>query len=178
MSARGPRKPAFIDHTCYGPTLFFPESILPVIERLLCSYGGGEEHEGIVYLGGVETPRGSVALVAIGPQATTTWGSFETHVDANMAVVSTLASLGITLVGQVHSHPGQWVDHSDGDDEGALVRFSGYWSIVVPQFARQGLLPLTRCGIHIYQDGQFRRLSDAAVEARIRVIPCAADLRA
>jgi hypothetical protein len=146
-------------------------------DKLLRSYGGGEPHEGVVYLAGVETPEQSVALLAIAPTATTTWGSFQTDLDANAAVVSTLAGHGLTLIGQLHSHPGDWVDHSEGDDEGALVRFQGYWSLVVPAFARRGILPLTQTGIHIYDQGRFARLTDAAVAARVRLIPQTVDLR-
>jgi hypothetical protein len=150
---------------------------VPEIATLLRSYGDGEAHEGVVYLGGVETAEQSVALVAIAPVATTTRGSFVTDASANTMVVSSLATLGLTLIGQVHSHPGDWVDHSDGDDTGALVWFQGYWSLVVPAFARRGLLSLTGCGIHLFDRERFARLTEPAVAARVRVIPQAIDLR-
>jgi hypothetical protein len=69
------------------------------------------------------------------------------------------------------------VDHSDGDDEGALVRFEGYWSLVVPLFARDGVLPIERCGVHVFRDGAFRRLSIEAIGTRVKVIPSVLDLR-
>lgn len=169
--------PIPMDASVIGRRLVLPEAIVPEIAKLLRSYGDRDAHEGVVYLGGVETAEQSVALVAIAPVAITTRGSFQTDLAANTAVVSTLATQGVTLIGQVHSHPGDWVDHSDGDDTGALVRFEGYWSLVVPAFARRGLLPLTPCGIHLYDQGRFARLTDAAVAARVRVIPQAVDLR-
>ncbi len=169
--------PIPLDTSVTGRRLVLPRAIVPEIAKILRSYGDGEAHEGVVYLGGMETADQSVALVAIAPVATTTRGSFRTDVAANAAVVSTLATQGLILIGQVHSHPSDWIDHSDGDDEGALVRFEGYWSLVVPAFARQGLLPLTGCGIHLYRQGRFVRLTNAAVAARVRVIPEAVDLR-
>lgn len=178
MSMYGGRlRPISADTSVIGRRLLLAHAIVPEIATILRSYGGNEAHEGAVYLGGVETAHQSVALLAIAPIATTIRGSFRTDLAANTAVVSTLATCGLTLIGQVHSHPGDWVDHSDGDDRGALVKFEGYWSVVVPTFARRGLLPLTRCGIHLYGQGRFARLTDTAVDARVRVIPQSVDLR-
>lgn len=178
MSTHGGRlTPIPMDTSVTGCRLVLPQGIVPKIVKLLRSYGDGDAHEGVVYLGGVETAEQSVALIAIAPVATTTRGSFRTDLAANTAVVSTLATQGLILIGQAHSHPGDWVDHSDGDDTGALVRFEGYWSLVVPAFARRGLLPLTRCGIHLYERGHFARLTDTAVAARVRMIPQVVDLR-
>ena len=178
MSTYGGRlTPIPLDRSVIGRRLLLPETLVREVDKLLRSYGDGEPHEGVVYLAGVETPEQSVALLAIAPTASTTWGSFRTDLNANAAVVSTLATHGLSLIGQVHSHPGEWVDHSESDDEGTLVRFQGYWSLVVPVFARRGILPLTQTGIHIYDQGRFARLADAAVSARVRMIPKAADLR-
>src|SRR5207249_2957147 len=168
-----------IDDDISGLSLVMGDVLIRETERLLRTYGTDKEpHEGIVYLAGRELQGESVALCALSPSAMTSFGSFETNSDANAAVIRVLADLGLTLVGQVHSHPGEWVDHSLGDDAGAMVRFKGYWSLIVPWFARKGMLPLSRCGVHVYQDGQFSRLSAAAVRSRIRVIPASIDLRA
>lgn len=169
--------PILIDGRLGGPRLWIPEPVLSETERLLRSYGGTEDHEGIVYWGGVETPGGAVALTALSPTAATTWGSFQTEASANADVVLTLARHELSLVAQVHSHPGDWVGHSDGDDAGALVRFQGFWSLVVPQYARAGMLPLQSVGIHLFEDGAFRRLGWEAVAARVRVLPAMVDLR-
>ena len=42
---------------------------------------------------------------------------------------------------------------------GALVKFAGYWSLVVPHFCGEGLRPLTRCGVHLFYQGRFARLT-------------------
>lgn len=173
----GRARPVTIDDRVMGPSLYLSESVVLEIERLLPTYGAGEEHEGIVYVGGLEVFDGAVALVALSPTAATTWGSFRTDIDANTAVVSALGNLGTSLVAQVHSHPSEWVDHSDGDDEGALVRFPGYWSLVVPSFARGGMRPLEVCGVHLYEEGKFARLTTKAVQARVRLVPASMDLR-
>jgi hypothetical protein len=165
------------DGATVGPHLYLPESVVGETERLLKTYGGDDDHEGVVYLGGVEVAGGAVALVALSPIAETTRGSFQTDLDANTAVVRALGKYELSLVGQVHSHPGEWVDHSEGDDAGALVRFEGYWSFVVPAFAHRGMRPLTRCGVHIFRKGRFRRLNNPAIGARVHLVPSSADLR-
>ncbi len=170
-------RPVPIDDREVAPSLWIPEPLLIETERLLRSYSEEEDHEGIVYWGGIEVPVGAVALAAVSPTAATTWGSFRTEAEANCDLVVALAQLGLTLVAQVHSHPGAWVDHSDGDDSGALVRFAGYWSLVVPDFARTGMRPLDKVGVHLFGDGVFRRLGDRALKARVHVLPLAVDLR-
>ena len=170
--------PIPVDERCEGPCLWIGESLLAVTERLLRSYGGAHDHEGIVYWGGLELPQGAAALTAVSPVAITTWGSFRTERDTNTALVLTLASLGLSLVAQVHSHPGEWVDHSDGDDGGALVKFHGFWSLVVPNFAQLGMRNLEAVGVHLFDTGAFRRLGPSAVSSRVRALPIAVDLRA
>jgi proteasome lid subunit RPN8/RPN11 len=89
-----------------------------------------------------------------------------------------LASAGLELLGQVHSHPGSFVDHSEGDDEMALMPYDGFLSIVVPHYARDGMRPLATCGVHLFERARFRRLDDSEVEARFRVVDDFTDLRA
>lgn len=173
----GRKRPVPLDDGESGPCLWIPEAALLETERLLRTYGGAEDHEGIVYWGGVESPRGSVVVSAVGPEASTTWGSFRTDFEANTDLVNVLAQLELTLVGQVHSHPGEWVDHSDGDDSGAIVRFAGFWSLVVPHFASEGMRPVSTVGVHLFADGVFRRLTPRALSTRVRVLPTAVDLR-
>jgi hypothetical protein len=173
----GRLRPMMHDDHAAGPRLWIPGRLASSTARLLRTYGGLDEHEGIVYWGGIETHEGAVGLVALSPVAATTWGSFQTDADAHAGLVSHLARLNLTLVAQIHSHPGEWVDHSDGDDVGALVRFPGFWSIVVPRFAREGMLEPARLGIHLFQDGAFRRLGATAVASRVRVLPSLVDLR-
>lgn len=179
MTVRGGGRtsPVPVDSEPTGPLLYLSVAAILETERLLRTYGGGDDHEGIVYLGGLEMMGGAIALTALSPRARTTRGSFTTDTDANTDVVIALGQLGLSLVGQVHSHPGAWVDHSDGDDDGALVRFEGYWSLVVPLFARDGMRPIERCGVHIFRSGCFRRLTASAVGARVRLVPSAVDLR-
>lgn len=154
---------------------------LSVIERtveVLQESGTSEErHEGVAYWAGRRLGADVIVTTCIVPAARTTWGSFQTSSQTNAKVVMYLASAGLELLGQVHSHPGAHVDHSDGDDERALMPYEGFLSIVVPHYARRGMRPLTRCGVHVFENGWFSRLNNHDVEGRIHVVEELADLR-
>lgn len=90
-------------------------------------------HEGVAYLLGRTDGIITLATTVFAPTARTTPGSF--HVDArSMAVCMQAAGAHeLQIVAQVHSHPRQ-AYHSDGDVDGARIRYPGYASIVVPNY--------------------------------------------
>ena len=175
----GRSAPIPIDDDVGGAILLLSSSALSAAEILLRSFRGEEEeeHEGILWLVGAEWPDKTLVLAVVAPAAFTTPGSFTTHANSNARLVEFLASQRLQLVGQIHSHPGRWVDHSEGDDAGALVRYEGYWSIVVPEYCSRGCSELSHLGIHRYSNRAFRRLTVRACEARVRVILPAFDHR-
>jgi len=92
-------------------------------------------HEGVVYWAGRRVGSESFITTCIAPAAETTRGSFATRSSTNARVVMYLANAGLELIGQVHSHPGSFVDHSEGDDDRALMPYEGFYSVVVPEYA-------------------------------------------
>ncbi len=134
-------------------------------------------HEGFVYWAGRATGDEYFVLKCIAPAARTTYGSFDTSSHANARVIMCLAENGMELLAQVHSHPGTLVGHSDGDDERALMPYEGFLSIVVPRYARRGMNPLTSCGVHVFENAQFRRLDNSEVKRTFRIVDELADLR-
>lgn len=145
--------------------------------RFLRESGCGRDHEGVVYWAGRRVSGDVFVTTCIAPAAQTTWGSFDTAAAANAKVVMYLAEARLELLGQVHSHPGSLVGHSPGDDEGALMPYEGYLSVVVPNYARYGMLPLATCGIHLFRRGRFERLPEHEVSALFHVVDQARDLR-
>lgn len=95
-------------------------------------------HEGIVYLLGRSDGVVSLATTVFKPDAFTTPGSFHVEPRAMAACVSAAGQFELQVVAQLHTHPGS-AFHSDGDVEGARIRFPGYVSIVLPDYGR--LLP-------------------------------------
>jgi hypothetical protein len=64
-------------------------------------------------------------------------------------VVRKAADLGLSVVGQTHTHPGE-AYHSGGDVEGAKIAYSGFCSLVFPDFGQ--LLPsFTGAAVYIFQ---------------------------
>jgi hypothetical protein len=153
----------------------------PVIEHtvsVLRSSGSPDElHEGVVYWAGRRFGSDTVVTTCIAPAARTTEGSFETSAQTNARAILYLGKVGLELIAQVHSHPGKFVDHSRGDDQRALMPYEGFLSVVVPLYGRYGVLPLTTCGVHVFERGRFRRLENSEVEESFRVIPEFSDLR-
>lgn len=94
-----------------------------------------KRHEGIAYLLGRTNGTVTLAVTAFRPEATTTRGSFRVEPRAMARCVRAAADLGLQIVAQVHTHPGR-AYHSEGDVEGARIRFAGYASIVLPNYGR------------------------------------------
>lgn len=160
-------------------TIWVCTGLLDRTAELLQKSGGDHEaHEGVAYWAGHRVADECFVTTCIAPAATTTRGSFDTTAHANANVVMCLASSGLELIGQVHSHPGRFVDHSDGDDERALMPYDGFLSVVVPHYARRGMRPFTVCGVHVFESAGFRRLADSEIQARFRVVDDFVDLRA
>lgn len=158
--------------------VYLPERVAHETARLIMSYGSkSDPHEGITYWAGIPADRGWVITTALAPEATTKTGSYTTSTIANSMIVDKVNSLHLQLLGQVHGHPSDWVSHSDWDNLGAFMPYEGFYSVVVPWYGSQGLLPLTSCGIHQYLDGSFVRLSNTEIENRFVLLPTSADLR-
>jgi hypothetical protein len=147
-------------------------------EQLLPTYRGPDgDHEGIVFWCGREMGDATVITTAIAPDAKHSVGRVMCDQDAIEQVSDAAHALGLGVLAQVHSHPGPWTEHSEGDDYMVLMPFEGMLSLVVPHYARHGLLPLHSLGVHQFQDGRWVLLEAASVRAQITLAPCYLDLR-
>ncbi len=76
--------------------------------------------------------------------------------EASVGEVSRSArAIRLGIVAQVHSHPGDGVVHSDGDDDLVLMPFEGMFSVVVARYGLGGILPAEGSGLHQMQDGRW-----------------------
>lgn len=108
-----------------------------------------KQYEGIAYLLGHSDGSTTLAVSALRPEARTTSGSFDVSLQAMAKVVRAAANLGLQVVGQVHTHPGR-AYHSNGDKTGARIAYSGYASIVLPDYGRH-LPSLDGAAFYIYR---------------------------
>jgi hypothetical protein len=157
------------------PMFAIAEAVLATSERMLRS-PRWKGRESIVYWAGVKRADVWIATTVIKPKAATTFGSFTTSSAANGRVIEFLEEAGLALLGQVHTHPGQFVDHSAGDDDDAFMPKENSLSLVVPNFGRDGMRPLTLCGVHRYESGRFRRLDADEIAVDICIVPLSCNL--
>jgi proteasome lid subunit RPN8/RPN11 len=123
-------------------------------------------HEGIAYLLGHSDGTNTLTVAAIRPHARTTQGSFAVGSLAMACVVRSAVDCGLQLVGQVHTHPGR-AYHSGGDEDGARIAYSGYVSIVLPDYGRR-LPRLDGAATYMFRAGAGFAALD---QARITVVP-------
>jgi hypothetical protein len=80
---------------------------------------------------------------------------------------TTLAQGWVTLA-QVHTHPGERVEHSWYDDRHAISTRA--LSFVLPHYGRHASDWLERIGVHDYQDDWWHQLSRDQIAARVSFI--------
>lgn len=120
---------------------------LPAIQFSRSAYDGLMEclkpaqeagHEGVALLLGRISGVKVAVLQSVRPRAKTSCGRFEIPTREMARVVALAMDLDLQIVGQVHTHPRE-AFHSEGDEEGANIRYDGYVSIVIPDYG--GHLP-------------------------------------
>lgn len=79
--------------------------------------------------------------------------------------------LGLTLIGQAHSHgPGDYVELSSSDLAGG-IQVPYFLSIVVPRYALDPETGVEECGVHYFNPKKgYARLSRRSVGARVRIV--------
>jgi hypothetical protein len=84
-----------------------------------------------------------------------------------MATLTELADrLDRYLVGQIHSHPGNFTDLSVVDKE-LGIRVPDYLSVVCPHYAQLSDVTLRDCGLHMFEDAKYRRLSSVEISRQV-----------
>jgi proteasome lid subunit RPN8/RPN11 len=155
---------------------FVPEALIAATPLALRSYREpARDHEGILFWGGLETECGAFLMCAVTPKAEHSRGRVFVTEENVLKAVHRLRSLGLGLMAQVHSHPGEDARHSDGDDAMVVAPCRGMLSIVVPHYGHVGMMPLSIVGIHQFQDGRWVLCTDGLDQ--LHVVPTVMDLR-
>jgi len=145
--------------------------VIDFTSHILQEYGKlTPANEGIVYWAGSLNGNKVSINCAIAPETTSSEGRVTIDPMSNFAVVKLLSEHKLSHIGQVHSHPGNWIDHSEGDNEWASFKRSGLISIVVPLYCKEGMIPISKCGVHRFENNNFIRLSDSHVNKYFMVI--------
>jgi hypothetical protein len=148
-------------------------------ERLLPTYRGRRgDHEGIAFLLGVRPALDAMLITtAIAPAADHGPGHVVCNEQQMLAATLAGRELGITLLGQLHSHPSGWIEHSPGDDHLVFMPREGMVSIVAPNYGHTGLRPIATLGFHQFQDGRWVLIDSDSVAEEVTLLPASIDLR-
>ncbi len=162
------------------PKVFISGNLWDDTGRLLASFARRKddvrEGEGVVYWFGLELGDRAVVTTLVVPDADTSFGSIRTTAAANVEAMSVMVDTPLVLLGQAHSHPGRWVEHSPIDDRDTFAQFPGCFSVVFPYYAKRDN-SIGRCGIHRHLAGRFRRLRSAQLDEHLQLLPKHADFR-
>jgi hypothetical protein len=159
------------------PIVVLSYPVLTETEALLKRPRWKRQHEQVVYWAGIETKGRWIVTTVIAPEAVTTRGSYVVSSLSNAKVISHLSKLSLSLLAQIHTHPGEFVGHSYGDNQGTLTPYENLLSLVIADYCRSGLLPLTDCGVHRFEQSAFRRLTAQEITALFQIVPVKLNLR-
>ena len=76
----------------------------------------------------------------------------------------------VFLLGQVHSHPGEYIDLSETDRRYG-IRVAEYLSVVCPHYAQRPATRFEDCGVHVFDREDYRQLSPLESKRRIYFFP-------
>lgn len=154
------------------------EAALLASERLLPTFRGPDgDHEGILYLLGRELDELTFYTTVLAPEADHGYGHVICEPPAIATAQRSAREHGLAILGQLHSHPSDLTEHSEGDDDLVLMPFEGMLSLVAPWYGRVGLQPLAGLGVHQFQDGRWQLIDPRSVSAHFHVLPTGIDLR-
>lgn len=153
-------------------------SVIEDTEQALVSFHDeAGPNEGLVYWAGVEAYGVRYAVAMFVPVAEAHPYRVETSAQENAAYTKWLRENGFIHVAQVHSHPPGVHGHSDGDDLFAFAKTVDLYSIVVNNYARDGMQPLDDHAVEICTGHDFVMLNPEDVGRHVQVIDHFVDRR-
>jgi proteasome lid subunit RPN8/RPN11 len=155
-----------VDHW-HLPNSVLPDSIAEMAPD------GKRGCEGIVlWLGTVRQRIATVThLVGLhGPQVVKWPDHLRISPDLFNKVTNYCERVGATLIGQIHSHPGTFIDLSEADKRYGISA-PHFLSVVAPHYAQRPQTEWSHCGVHVFDaSAGFVRLSRQQVGERIHTI--------
>jgi len=147
-----------------------PENLLPSSVEIMRRPGSFGNEGLVLWLGRRRADATTVEVTHIvevhGPGLKTS----PLHLSLSHAALNALdelaESLGVYLVGQIHSHPRTFTDLSDLDKISG-IRVQDFVSVVCPHYAQQRRTAWAECGIHLFDAGCYRRLGAGDVRQRV-----------
>jgi hypothetical protein len=92
------------------------------------------------------------------------------------AAAKHLRKFELRRLAQVHTHPTDWVGHSEYDDERAYSQSQGAISIVLPNFGSK-VVGLDQAGVLIRTQSEWLEIEPAERSHYVQLVPSRVDLR-
>lgn len=155
-----------------------PTPYIPVDFRLRVPYDAltativllrraGRRESGLLWYGSRDPAGNGTVAYVVAPRQRMTWGNYSIPADALAQIVHRLTN-GWKPLAQIHSHPGQRVEHSSYDDR--MVSSRRILSIVFPSYGRwKGRFP-SGIGIHEWQSDYWHLLDEGAADRRVVLV--------
>jgi proteasome lid subunit RPN8/RPN11 len=148
--------------------LIVPESVVLQTRTALQAFKGiGGPHEGLVYWLGRRINNDSITVSSVIPTCEHSQQSVMVSESTIGNIMKKARNIGLGIVAQVHSHPGNDTRHSDGDDKLILMPFEGMFSVVVGNYGVGGITIQSGAGIHQFQNNHWVRIRRGCVNAMI-----------
>jgi hypothetical protein len=125
---------------------------------------GREHSEGVVLWRGTFSPPRITAVIV--PEQETSFGRFVAPLAERQRIARELAGTGEVIVAQVHSHADR-AFHSPVDDDEAIPRRVGSYSLVVPDFGSRATVLEGAALFQLYATGRW----EAVAASRFQLAP-------
>ncbi len=155
------------------PLWELPQDLIARSREAMAPYGQ-KGHEGLALWFGRETE----SVVQVTHLVLPFGEGLRTHplrLDLSMRAMSRLTRLAGELdrywLGQIHSHPGEMLDLSDVDKDFG-IHVQDYLSLVCPFYAQRDTTLVDECGVHLFDQGGYRRMRSTEIKQRIKTLAC------
>lgn len=133
--------------------------------------------EAAVLWAGVVAAEMAIVTTLVMPALYQTSGNYTMRRESLRRMGRLLNRQGLTVLAQVHTHPGEWVGHSRYDDAHAYSQRDGALSLVWPHYGASLPHTLGGIGVHERRTGRWIQLQPDEACKRVRIVDSLTDLR-
>jgi proteasome lid subunit RPN8/RPN11 len=154
-----------------GDTLRIASDLLAYTLKGLRTRSAGHRESGAIWAGHLRETRAIAQDIHFYHDLCDDKGralSLELSEEAKYKLYQQLAERGQVLVGMIHTHPESWVDLSWVDRENQLCSRIGFWSLVLPYYAKRPW-SIASVGAHIRTNSGWHRFDKGEASRRIIV---------
>jgi proteasome lid subunit RPN8/RPN11 len=150
-----------------GRHLHLPDALPQAVSAAFAEAGAAEQEAGALLYGvrAADADDTDVVHALVIPAQMGHRTHYRIPPESIAAASAVTRPLGLVTVGQVHSHPGENVEHSWYDDRHAISTRAV--SFVLPRYGRDARDWLARVGVHDYQDDWWHHLTAEQVTALV-----------